>query len=106
MGSNPGYNLKFTLSGPISHGAGSTTKNYLPSRFLQADATTLDFERQLSDFLLEFGETKVESEGFSLFIAVARGYVDVAVDEFYGGLFSESIFNLVISLKKIGKRNR
>ena len=100
MGSNPGYNLKSTLSGPISHGAGCTTKNYLPSHFLQADATTLDFERQLKDFLLEFGETKVESEGFSFFIAVARGYVDVAVDEFYGGLFSESIFILVISLKK------
>ena len=100
MGSNPGYNLKFTLSGPISHGAGSTTKNYLPFHFLQADATTLDFERQLSDFLLEFGETKVESEGFSLFVNVARGFVDVAVDEFYGGLISESIFNLFLYLKK------
>jgi hypothetical protein len=54
----------------------------------------------LSDFLLEFGETKVESEGFSLFVAVARGYVDVAVDEFYGGLISEGIFNLVLYLKK------
>ena len=77
-------------------GAG-TTKNYLPSHFLQVDATSLDFERQLADFLLEFGETKVESEGFSFFVNVARGFVDVAVDEFYGGLISESIFKLVIS---------
>ena len=91
--------LKNALSGPISPGAG-TTKNYLPSHFLQVDATSLDFERQLIDFLLEFGETKVESEGFSLFVNVARGFVDVAVDEFYGGLISESIFNLFLYLKR------
>ena len=72
-------------------------KNAHSGQILQVDATSLDFERQLADFLLEFGETKVESEGFSFFVNVARGFVDVAVDEFYGGLISESIFKLVIS---------
>ena len=48
---------------------------------LQADATTLDFEGKLRDFLLEFGETKVETQGFSFFVAVASGYADVAGEE-------------------------
>ena len=54
---------------------------------LQADATTLDFESKLRDFLLEFGETKIETEGLSFFVAVARGYADVASEQMQGDTF-------------------
>ena len=32
-------------------------------------------------------KTKVETQGFQFYVAVARGYVDVAVEEFQGDNF-------------------
>ncbi len=47
---------------------------------IAADAITLDFELKLKDFLLDYGQS-LEADGYSLYVAVARGYADVARDE-------------------------
>ena len=65
---------------------------------MQADAITLEFEEKLKEWLLAFGEEHVEPLGHTLYVTVARGYVDVAKESIVADVWLLPVGFLVVTI--------